>query len=335
MERGDKIKNISEQDMVSQSLIAWENFGYEKINDINFKKNIHAIVKLKKDNGVFYCKLEESILKSNKNKFNEEKLINNILIEELKNNKIENENIVIPKAVELIQSNGVDGIIYEYFNDSSEKYDYSDEEKISILLRVDKFIKSIPLSERFKFLLQKRTIVEYLEKLNEFMFTGSSEIKSMAVELSGLLRADNFESSDMVLNHGDLDMSNIGYDLMAQKIAIFDLEALCIGNSINALAHCSYQSVLYKIYNRLPDKDKQQVKRWDVIAGADFYKIIESKITETKSLKQFYGINMFYALSECFDGLSIKNNNKILEIELEENIKFFHDNIDKLNKITQ
>ena len=84
MERGDKIKNISEQDMVSQSLIAWENFGYEKINDINFKKNIHAIVKLKKDNGVFYCKLEESILKSNKNKFNEEKLINNILIEELK-----------------------------------------------------------------------------------------------------------------------------------------------------------------------------------------------------------------------------------------------------------
>jgi len=44
---------------------------------------------------------------------------------------------------------------------------------------------------------------------------------------------------------------------------------------------------------------------------------------------------MFYALSECYDSFSMKNNNRILEIELEENIIFFCDNFEKLNKVMQ
>ncbi|MFA6533583.1 MAG: hypothetical protein WCT37_00245 [Patescibacteria group bacterium] len=330
MEYDNKIKNIGDKNIAPQSLITWGDFGYEKVDDVNRGQQM---AKIKKDDHIFLCKLKEGI--SNENKFNEEKLINNILIEESQNNKIENDNIVIPKAIELIQSRGFEGIIYEYFNDSTEKYDCPDEEKISILLRVDKFIKSIPFSERLKLFLQKRTVREYHDDIDKCITAENNKIKSMAIELRGLLRVDDFELFDEVLNHGDLDMSNIGYNPKTQKIAIFDLEALCIGNSINALAHCSYQSVLYKIYNSLSDKDKQQMKRWDIIAGADFYKIIESKITEAKSLKQFYGVNMFYALSECYDGLSIKNNDKVLEIELERNADFFYENLKKLNKIAQ
>jgi hypothetical protein len=333
MESGDKIKNVAEQNITPQLLVPWEDFGYEKVDDINFTGSACGMTKLKKDNNIFLCKLKESMSKSNENKFNKERSINNILIEELQNNNIEIKNIVIPRAMELIQFNEVDGIVYEYFNDSSEKYNCSDEEKISILLRVDEFIKNIPLSERLKLFLEKRTFREYYNDLDKFIVVDNNEIKSMAIKLRELLRIDDFELSDEVLNHGDLDMSNIGYNSKTQEVAIFDLEALCIGNSINALAHCSYQSVLYKIYNHLSDKDKRQMKKWDIIAGENFYKIIERKIIETKSLKQFYGINMFYALSECYDGFLIKNNDKISEIELEENIKFFRDNLERLNKI--
>jgi len=332
MEYEDKIENRDKQDIIPRLFIPWEDFGYEKIDDIDVE-NVYRMVKLKKDNNVFLCKLKKSISESNENQFNKEKSINNVLIEEIQNNNIEMKNVVIPRAMELIQSNGLDGIVYEYFNDSSGKYNYSDEEKISILLRANEFIKNIPLSERLKLFLEKRTFREYYKDLDKFIIADNNEIKSMAIKLRELLRIDDFELSDEVLNHGDLDMSNIGYNSKTREVAIFDLEALCIGNSINAFAHCSYQSVLYKIYNRLSNESKYQMKNWGIIAGEHFYKIIENRITEAQSLKQFYVINMFYAVSECYDGFLIKNNDKILEIELEENIKFFRANLEKLNKV--
>lgn len=317
--------------MTPRPTVVWESFGYKKNSDIDFAGDNCWMAKLEKDNHIFLCKFKEST--SNENKFNKEKSINNVLIEELQNNSVEIKDIVVPMATELIQFNGVDGIIYEYFNDSLEKYNCQDEEKISILFRADEFIKNVPLSKRLKLFLEKRTVREYHQDLDKFTVANNNEIKSMAIKLRELLRIDDFESSDEVLNHGDLDMSNIGYNPKTQEVAIFDLEALCIGNSINALAHCSYQSVLYGIYNRLLDAEKHQMKRWDIIAGANFYKIIESKITGTESLRQFYGINMFYSLGECYDGFLMRNNDEILKIELEENIKFFHDNLEKLNKI--
>lgn len=331
MEYCDKIKNISEQKQnTPHLLIEWSNFGYEKIDDRNFTESSHSMIKLQKDGRFFVGKFKE--LMSGENKFNKEKSINNILIEELQNNKIEDENIVVPKAIEVIQSNGVDGIIYEYFNDSMEKYNLSNEDKILKLLYVDKFIKSIPISERLNFLPQ-RTIKEYQENLDKIITVKNDKIRSMAIELRGLLSVDYFEPFDKVLNHGDLDMSNIGYNSQTKKIAIFDFEGLCVGNNINALAHCSYQSVLYKIYNRLLEKDRSELKKWDIIAGENFYKIIEGKIVQIESLKQFYGINMFYSLVECFDGLLTEENEKIVEIELEENINFFYDNLEKFNGI--
>jgi len=102
MEYEDKIENRDKQDIIPQLFIPWEDFGYEKIDDINVE-NVYRMVKLKKDNNVFLCKLKKSISESNENQFNKEKSINNVLIEEIQNNNnIEMKNVVIPRAMELI-----------------------------------------------------------------------------------------------------------------------------------------------------------------------------------------------------------------------------------------